>query len=282
MSEEIRDWIIRRILVALDASQPSLAALETAAELAARLEAELVGLFVEDINLLRLAELPFAQELGIFSATGRRLDTEQLERQLQAQAERARRALAAKAERAHVRWSFQITRGVVAPQVIGAATEADLVILGRASASISRSTRVGSTARATAMGATCPALVLAHGARLNLPLLLLYDGSPPAQKALAVAAGLVRGEDRHLILFILADNAEQAQGLKQQVSRWLQEHGLMARYRLVLGASLGRLKEMIEAESCGTLVLPAQTSCLEEQDLLTLLEEVDLPILLVR
>ena len=44
---------IRRILVALDASPASLSAMQNAVELAARLGAELIGLFVEDINLLR-------------------------------------------------------------------------------------------------------------------------------------------------------------------------------------------------------------------------------------
>jgi nucleotide-binding universal stress UspA family protein len=47
---------IRRILVALDASPHSFAALEAAAHLAAHLEAELFGLYVEDENLLRGAD----------------------------------------------------------------------------------------------------------------------------------------------------------------------------------------------------------------------------------
>jgi K+-sensing histidine kinase KdpD len=51
---------IRRILVALDASPDSLAALKTAADLARRMEAELMGLFVEDIELLRMADSPYA------------------------------------------------------------------------------------------------------------------------------------------------------------------------------------------------------------------------------
>ena len=70
---------IRRILVALDASTHSLAALETAAGLAARLEAELVGLFVEDINLLRAAELPFARETSFYSSSLRPLERGELE-----------------------------------------------------------------------------------------------------------------------------------------------------------------------------------------------------------
>ena len=55
----------RRILVALDGSAHVLAALQAASEMAARMKSELVGLFVEDINLVRLAGLPFPRELGI-------------------------------------------------------------------------------------------------------------------------------------------------------------------------------------------------------------------------
>jgi len=47
-----------RILVALDATEDSLTSLDLATRLAAKLRAELEGLFVEDINLLRMADLP--------------------------------------------------------------------------------------------------------------------------------------------------------------------------------------------------------------------------------
>ena len=52
-----------RILVALDESEDHQRVLQSAAEVAARLKAELRGLFVEDVNLLRLAELPCAREV---------------------------------------------------------------------------------------------------------------------------------------------------------------------------------------------------------------------------
>ncbi|PKN22384.1 MAG: hypothetical protein CVU64_24985, partial [Deltaproteobacteria bacterium HGW-Deltaproteobacteria-21] len=55
---------IRRILVAMDPSYRSVGALDVAAELAARLGAELSAVFVEDVDLLHLAELPFAMEIG--------------------------------------------------------------------------------------------------------------------------------------------------------------------------------------------------------------------------
>ena len=71
----------RRILVALDASPHSLAALEAAAELAASLRAELIGLFVEDANLLRVAGFPFAREFGAYTAQAREIDAEHVARE---------------------------------------------------------------------------------------------------------------------------------------------------------------------------------------------------------
>jgi nucleotide-binding universal stress UspA family protein len=55
---------IKRIVIAIDASPTSLAALEATAELAARWDAEILGVFVEDTDLLRMATLPFAGEVG--------------------------------------------------------------------------------------------------------------------------------------------------------------------------------------------------------------------------
>lgn len=282
MSGEARELVIRRILVGLDASRHSLAALEAAADLAARLEAELVGLFVEDINLLRLAELPFAREVGGFSATRRRLNSRQLERQLQVQAKRARRALEAHATRVHVHWSFQVTRGGVALELLSAAAEADLVILGRAGHFASGTGQLGSTARGVVSGATCSALVMTQGSQLRLPVLVVFDGSQLAWKTLTVAAGLVREEDRHLAVFVLAEGVQEAQGLKRTISSWLRERELVARYRLLARPSLGRLVEMIEREGCGTLVLPAESVYLGDAELLILLDELELPVLLVR
>jgi hypothetical protein len=117
---------IRRITVVQESVQAS-RALAAVAEVAAALEAELTGLFVEDVELLNFAALPFAREIGVFSA--RTLDRGTMERRLRSQAEEARRALAAAAEGKPLRWSFRIERGSLPAQVRGALSDADLVIL---------------------------------------------------------------------------------------------------------------------------------------------------------
>ena len=83
----------RRILVALDASSHSHAALAAAVALAGRLHSELQGIFVEDINLLRLAELPFAREVRFGLSAARPVQGEELQRGLRARAAVLRREL---------------------------------------------------------------------------------------------------------------------------------------------------------------------------------------------
>ena len=112
MNEHVSEPAIRRILVALDASLHSLAALEAASELAEALKAELVGIYVEDINLLHLAGLPFAHEVSYLSVAVRQLDSPSMERELRVQAERARQVLAGVAGRRQLRWSFRVVRGL--------------------------------------------------------------------------------------------------------------------------------------------------------------------------
>lgn len=119
---------IRRVIVGLVPTQRNQAVLEAAARLARRMEAELVGLFVENINLLHFAGLPFACEVGFASATRRDLDVEGMERSLRALAREARQLLASVAGRVPVRWSFRVARGAVAAELLAAATAADLVV----------------------------------------------------------------------------------------------------------------------------------------------------------
>ncbi len=138
MSSRSETFAPRRILVALDASVGSFAALEAAADLAGRSQAELLGLFVEDANLFRIARLPSARHVGLPSGADETLDVRAVENQLRAVAARARSALEAAGRRMQVRVTFQVARGHVAREVALAAEEADLLILGWASRPLPR------------------------------------------------------------------------------------------------------------------------------------------------
>jgi len=119
---------IRRVIVGLDPALQSRALLEAAVELAERMEAELIGLFVENQDLLHFAGLPFAREVGFASAARRTLDVPTMERSLRALAKEAQQMLASVAGRTSVQWSFRIVRGSPAAELLAVAEEFDLVI----------------------------------------------------------------------------------------------------------------------------------------------------------
>ena len=123
-------WTARRVVVALDASAPSREAARAAAELARRLGAiEVAGLFVEDVNVLRLGSLPQAREIRLPEGTERAVDLETLETELRAAASRARQALAHEASVERVAWSFEVRRGPAMSVVLAATGEKDLLVL---------------------------------------------------------------------------------------------------------------------------------------------------------
>ena len=282
MSDEEREPIIRRILVALDASPHSLAALEAAVALAADVDAELVGLFVEDAELLRLAALPFVREFGLYSATSRPVDALEMEHQLRARAHRAEQALAAMAERAHVRWSFRIVRGTIAAELLAAAAEADLISLGRVGWSVAGRRRVGSTARAVLTQASGPALVVHQGVRLQPPFVAVYDGSALAGKALTIASRLAQGKDGELLVLAASDDPDEAEWLRARAAEWLQARGVQARFRPLTETAVSGLLRLLRAECCGTLILPAESALLHDEALAELVEELDFAVLLIR
>ena len=120
----------RRIVVTFESRPLPMNAAEAAAGMAARLQAELVGLVIEDIQLLHFAALPFAREVGRVSAHSRELDVATMERSFRSMAADAERWLAAAAARMPMQWSLRVARGLRIQQIVAAAADADLIVSG--------------------------------------------------------------------------------------------------------------------------------------------------------
>lgn len=283
-------FVIRRILVALDASTHSLAALEAAVELAERVEAEIEGLFVEDINLMRLAQLPIAQQLSLPSGLRRRLDTAAIEQEMRAFAAEARQALEVAAERTNVQWSFRVVRGQVEVEMSAAAVEADLVVLDLASRPLTQYARLVSAAESAARLAPRSVLLLRGRPGPVEAVIVAYDGSEGAEKALAaaaqVAAGLARaGAARgaaNLTVLALGPTQAAAGRVEKKARARLKEEGLEAEVRQLVKAGPAQLCEAVHLAGGGLLVLDAGAKLLERAAAETFLDETGCPMLLVR
>jgi nucleotide-binding universal stress UspA family protein len=191
--------------------------LETAAKVAACLKAELRGVYVEDIDLVRTAALPFACAISS-SGQAQRLTPDALERQLRRQAETARRAIEAAGSRSRVTWSFSVVRGAVRREIARAAASAAIVSVGMAGWSVVRGGRLGSVPR-TLLHEGTASLLMVERDEFDGTLGVVYDGTAAADRALALAAALAGSGRVHV--FMTADAAD----LRQSVAERLRSGG---------------------------------------------------------
>ncbi len=266
--------MIRRILVALDASPDSMAAAEAAAEMAALLSAELRGLFVEDAELLRLVASPLARELDLLTASSRGAESEDVEGQLRVHARNAQEALERLAERAGIKSSFRVARGAVAQEIVAAAADADLVTLGRIGWTMRRRRDLGKTTRALISQRRGRVLLLERAVAVKPPIVALHVASDAGRDALDLAVHLAsrRGEPLQLLLIGEDEPAQRAEveGRLGPEARalWLGRPGPEA-----LAHAVGR-------QMGGVVIVPIGPD-LGEEHLRTLLDKVACPILAV-
>ncbi|MBN1249234.1 MAG: universal stress protein [Anaerolineae bacterium] len=283
MSERGDAVEIHRILVAVDASPHSRAALEAAVEMAARFRAELLGLFVEDIDLLRAAALPFTRELGSYSARLRHMSAEQVERHFRARVRQIERLFRSLSEREAVQGSFQVVRGRVGSEIRIAAQEVDVLIVGRVGWSQIRDRQVGSTT----LAACCDEIpgvtvVLQEGSRLASPITVVYDGSLASRVALVIAARLVDELSGPLQVLLLTDDEDRLPELRDQANGSLEGLDVVHQMHGLVTSGLVNLVQAIYALESRTLVLPATLSQIEGEAVGGLLEQIEIPVLLVR
>lgn len=274
---------IRRILVALDASPYSEAALEAAAQLAVTFGAEVRGLFVEDINLLRSADLPVAREVQSFALPAQTMSTRRISRQLKRQAEKARRALLEVARQTEIEHEFSVVRGRVSAKLLEAASDADLITLGKASAPWSSRRKLGSTAREVLQKASAPVLVLREALRHGQPIIAYYDGTDSAEAALKLAAALARrGEASLLTVLLPADDANEIQRLRDAVRERYARSVPRLQVHPLTQIEAARLATVVQANDQSLVVLPAESPPLRDANLQQFLYEVNSPVLVAR
>lgn len=266
----MRDQGEGRIVLALDLSPRSRVALETAALLAAALDVELVGVFVEDINLLHLCGLPFAREVGLLSPGLRPFSVQEVERELNREAAEVQQRLAATAERLGLRWSFRVARGQIAAELFALANEPDLVVLGKRA-------RRGAMSLGDIFAA--PRRTAAQHAAASGAVVALYDGSAASRRALELARQIATANGMELKVLVEAESDSGYAQRESEVRTFLS--GAVARCRRVASAEPRSLAAAGRQEKAGVLVLGRDGRFRGGEGFYTLLNELDCPVVLV-
>ena len=273
---------VRRIIVALDGSAHASGAPETAAALAARLHAELEGVFVQDIDLARLAALPIGREIQFLTGRGRDFTADELDAHNLEQEACARQAIAAAAARARVGYAFRVARGQVRAEVLSAAGRADLLIVGIGSASPGGRARLGGTARAAAEHAPRSVMISRPGTRAMARPLVLCDGSDGAKRALRAAIRVFGAGERGLAVLIDSADAGRAKAVRRDVESELAPAGVKHGFLSSANPAPDQLCRLAAQAGTDVLVIAADPRIIAGERRLRVLVSIACPVLLVR
>ena len=274
----------RRVVLAFDsASDEDMAAVEAAAAFAARLHAELLGLFVEDVDLARLAEHPDLTTVGALSAGRQRLGSAHLRAALRAHLARTRQAVERAAAQQRVRSTFEIRRGRIIAEILSAAAPADLIIIGwrggPAASVIKPGTPTAAVLAPLCQGTARFVLVPRRAATPAGPMMVAYDGSAAARDGLAAAAEIA-GDDGAIEIAMLGGRFDDVDGWRRDVAEILSGTGSSGTIFRMTGRNMDEILAIARARRAGLLVIPA--GLLDERGVRRVVEHAPCSMLLVR
>jgi len=273
---------INRILVALDASAVNRSILQAAATLAVNLDAKINALFIEDINLFRLAELPFAREIVYGSDTGREMNVANMERSVHMQTSRLRQLVETIAQQSQVNISFDVKRGDIATAICNASKQTDLLIFGKNTQLIKQSLKVGTIAKTLLSSTHCNLMVLQHGAIIERPVVVAFDGSEVSQYAASLASRLAQQDHNALIVLFPAVDDYRYQQLYKQLMEKLNDAALQINAVRLTGNTVAQILQVIKQQNVRILLLESGRTFLTNDQTQELVIQADIPIILLR
>lgn len=252
-------------MVMLGSIESGRATLEALSALAGKNPVDIFGMFVEDIELLMLAELPIAREYCLLTHVERRLQTPDIERQFRVQARAAQQALAEIADRLGSTLSFRTARGAITALLREALAETDLMLFG--------------AVRGTLRMPGEPALAYTRRPSRQ-PIAVVFDGSDPAQRALQVALQIAQDEALPLAVILMAGNPDHLSMLNDQLTRLAGTRSL----RLVemVNPAWQDVLAHIRSQHSAMLVVAITAKLLQEENLGRLRNELNCPVVLVK
>lgn len=278
----------RRLLVVFDPAFENMPAVDSVAQLAARMEAELMGLFIEDEDLLRAAGYPGASTVSVLSATRSSLDAAVLRRALKAQAEASRQNLERAARARQIKTSFEVRQGRLQTEVLALSEDVDLVVVDWSCgeflmrAAGGRRERPGAIARAIAEAVRRPVLLLRKGANLSGAVLVAYDGSPAANEALELGIELAEHDGGTVEVVFLTESLVALRDWQEAVSSRVRGRPVVALYHYMPHPDLNELYREARRQHATLMVLEASLPLLEGAAAQKLLSHMDCSVLLVR
>ena len=246
-----------RVVVAINLLRRGAETLEMAAGLAAKRQARLLALFVEDMNLVNLAELPFAREVERLSAAERKMESLRLQRATRTCKERLQRLLEEINRELRVETDFKAVRGDFITSVLAETAQLDILFLG---------------CRGDVEG---PPRTPAKPSQRS-PVWTIYDGSPESERALRLGLELADADAENLCVTLPAESDARFEDLRAQ-ALMLCRKAIPPRFFRADPSDGTKLRRQIRRIGCRLLILKRSES--DSPGALT--ERAECPVVLI-
>ncbi|MCR8913383.1 universal stress protein [Marinobacter panjinensis] len=268
-----------RVLVLIDGSRMSYAALEAAADIAGKRGADILGVFVEELNLVRSAGYGFSREVGSVSGISRPFDPGILEQRMRRLADHARAALAGAVKQRGGKAALSIARGRVIDEVLAIAGPDDLLVLGRTGWSSPAGARLGSTARGLIRQSPGQVLLWCEQKLpyQNRVVVFLNDHDEANHRATLAAAEISRNSHLPVTIILGADHEPSADRL-DAIRHDLDVLGAGTRLRVISDTNPLTVARVLREERASQLVVSRGCALFNEPGAEQLLAASSLPV----
>jgi nucleotide-binding universal stress UspA family protein len=271
----------QQILVALDCSKHSYAALKAAVVLARHFDASLTGVFIEDARIMALADSPFCTEIGEYTAARRNISYQNLSKGIRVQYKWINRTFTKLIKAADIEAKLHVHQGKITEILIKLMQDYDLMIIGKIGTSIIHGQRFGSTARAMIQACQKPILLLEEGNKIGYPTLLYYNGSKQGKLGLERAKSFL---DPGETLVIIVDNQDQKifNAHAKKLKAWSKSNYTSISIESIRLTRPFSFLQMISSLKIGLFILPTAENESEKSFYQQCLKEVQMPILMIK
>ncbi|HHE08156.1 MAG TPA: universal stress protein [Chlorobaculum parvum] len=252
---------IRRIAAAIDGSPHSRAALDTAARIAARRKATLVGIVVE------YSALP-----EMFDETDKLTGTQKQQAEVLLQRAAGKHGLDCE---------LTVMRGAVAEEIMRSANDADLLVLGRSGRAPSCCKGLGSSARRVIHEAATPVMLTRPGATAaEESLLVLCDGPNASKRAFELTLA-IRSPESTLHLLVTDPAPDAVERCRNELEQTLDDKSIETGFYHLPFTDGKQLASFIRMIDSGLLVI-GEGIHLPDESIATLIEQIDDAVLVAR
>ena len=218
--------MIKQILVPTDGSENSLTAADYAINIAHLFKASIRGLFVKDVKVLTG---PLIHDIGTsiggmvpygtFNQTVREM--------MESQADAALNLVEGKCSQAGVTFSREIREGVVSHEIVKSTDDCDLISMGKMGAHAEwRDVFLGTNVEFVVRQTHKPVLITPSEFKPFTKMLIAYDGSSFADKALRSGAEIAQAMKLPITVVCVADKKEEASEVLSKAKTFLESYKL--------------------------------------------------------